>query len=113
MEFEQPNTPPVPAGPPSRRNWILVGLALLLIAGAFRFGYVAGQKGYVFVPKDFKIINREDQPVTVDYSLLWEALDIVNDKYIGKDQIDEQKVLYGAIRGAVAAAGDEYTEFFD
>ncbi len=97
-----------------RSRWALYGLiTLIVLAGVFRIGYVSGQKGFTFNPKEFKIINRNDSPQTVDYSLLWKALDIVNSKYIDKDHIDQKKILYGAIRGAVSAAGDEYTEFFD
>ncbi len=112
MDIEQPAIPVQPKSPKGR--WFVLGfLAFVLVAGIFRVGYVAGAKGFVFVPKEFKIVNREDQPLNVDYGLLWEALDIVNNKYIDKDKIDQQKILFGAIRGAVSAAGDEYTEFFD
>lgn len=97
-----------------RGRWALFALiAVIVVVGAFRFGYVTGKSGYVFVPKEFKVINQGDQPQTVDYSLFWKALDIVQQKYIDREHIDQQKVLFGAIRGAVSAAGDEYTEFFD
>lgn len=121
-DSEQPYIPqPAEAQPivhphprPPRSRWALYGLvALLLLAGVFRLGYVSGKQGFTFNPKEFKIINRNDQPQNVDYGLLWKALDIVQSKYIDRDHIDQQKVLYGAIRGAVSAAGDEYTEFFD
>jgi carboxyl-terminal processing protease len=71
-----------------------------------------GNKGFKYEPKEFKIVNQKDQSQTVDYNLLWDAIKVVNDKYIEKP-VDQQKVLYGAIRGAVSAAGDEYTTFFD
>lgn len=97
-----------------RSRWAVYGLiGLIILAGVFRAGYVSGKKGFVFEPKQFKIVNQDDVAQNVDYSLLWKALDIVDSKYIDKDHIDQQKVLYGAIRGAVAAAGDEYTAFFD
>lgn len=96
-------------------NKILFGLllAFILIGGAFRVGYISGAKGFTFSPKNFKVINKEDAPVNVDYGLLWQALKIVQDKYIDGGNIDQQKVLYGAISGAIAAAGDQYTQFFD
>lgn len=96
------------------QHWFIgILLAFVVVGGAFRIGYMSGEKGLTFSPKNFKVINREDAPVDVDYNLLWQALKIVQDKYIDSENIDPQKVLYGAIQGAISAAGDEYTQFFD
>lgn len=96
------------------KHWLAALLLIVLVGGGlFRAGYTAGQRGLVFQPKEFKVVNQKDQTVTVDYSLLWDALRIVERDYIDKNNIDQRKVLYGAISGAVAAAGDEYTQFFD
>lgn len=92
-----------------KNKWFAV--AVILVVLSYYAGFKQGIKGYVFVPKEFKIVNQADQPKTVDYSLLWNAIDTVNKKYID-GSIDPQKTLYGAIKGAVAAAGDPYTEFF-
>ncbi len=108
---------PSPVKPKPRftfQHWLIgILLAFVLVGGAFRIGYISGSKGLTFSPKNFKVINREDAPVDVDYGLLWQALKIVQDKYIDSENIDPQKVLYGAIQGAISAAGDEYTQFFD
>lgn len=109
-------TNPAPISPKSAsaKKWILIALvAFVLIGGAFRLGYVSGSRGYVVNPKTFSVVNKGATPVEVDYGLLWEALKIVQSKYIDAGGIDPQKILYGAIRGAVAAAGDQYTQFFD
>lgn len=103
---------PEPKPRASRRIFGAILIIMALVA-SFRLGYTSGNKGYVFDPKTFQIINQNKAPATVDYSLLWQALDMVNKKYIDKDGINQQNVLYGAIRGAVAAAGDDYTTFFD
>lgn len=71
-----------------------------------------GQKGFAYSGHNFQIVNQNEQPKTVDYNLLWQAISTLNDKYIDKP-IDQQKVLYGAVQGAVAAVGDPYTTFFD
>jgi carboxyl-terminal processing protease len=108
----QPNNVPPKSRPTGRRIFGAILIIMALVA-SFRLGYTSGSKGYVFEPKSFSVINQSEAPVTVDYNLLWDALDMVNKKYIDKDSINQQDVLYGAIRGAVAAAGDDYTEFFD
>src|ERR1700683_3240050 len=96
----------------NKKTYLVKGLALvLLLAIAFGIGYQSGRKGLVFEPKSFQIINQNNAPGTVDYNLLWDAINTVNQNYIDKP-IDQQKVLYGAVAGAVAAVGDPYTTFF-
>lgn len=117
MEFDQQNETQTNFTTPPKKHTgriaLIVLLIILVIGGAFRVGYVAGSKGYYFQPSGFKVVNRDGQPANVDYSLLWKALDVINQKYIDRGNLDQQKILYGAISGAVAAAGDDYTEFFD
>lgn len=90
--------------------WAIVALAVVVVS--FRSGYYFGNQGFVFEPSEFKIVNQKDSPGIVDYSLLWKTIDVLNEKYIEKP-VDPQKTLYGAIKGAVAASGDQYTEFFE
>ncbi len=85
------------------------GIVILIIT--FYFGYQTGHRGFVFVPKEFKVVNQQNQPANVDYNLLWAAIKTVNEKYIDQP-VDQQKILYGAVKGAVEAVGDPYTTFF-
>ncbi|TSC65855.1 MAG: Carboxyl-terminal protease [Candidatus Doudnabacteria bacterium Gr01-1014_77] len=97
----------------SNKKYIITILALLVFStGTFFSGLQLGSKGYTYSGGDYKIINQNNYPKDVDYSLLWQTLDIVNQKYIDKP-IDQQKILYGAVAGAVSAIGDPYTAFFD
>jgi carboxyl-terminal processing protease len=99
----------------AKKNQKKIGIALLfiaLLAISYRVGFAAGKKGLVFEPKTFKVISQQEQPKVVDYNLLWDAINILDTKYIDKP-VNPQKVLYGAIRGAVASTGDPYTDFFE
>jgi carboxyl-terminal processing protease len=111
MDFNEPQGGfPAQKMPHARAKWAIFGLILVIVA--YEFGYNMGHKGYVFVPKEFKVVNQSDQPQTVDYNLLWDAINTVNQKFIDQP-IDQQKVLYGAVKGAVEAVGDPYTTFFE
>jgi carboxyl-terminal processing protease len=70
-----------------------------------------GKKGYVFEPKSFKIINQDKAPQVVDYQLLWDAINTVNEKYV-ENKPTPLQFLYGAVKGAVESTGDPYTTFF-
>ena len=113
MDFQEQNQLPPSQNPPKpRAGYFVKGIAVILIvAAAYGIGYQAGRKGYIFVPKSFSVINQSSTSQTVDYNLLWDAINTLNAKYIDKP-IDQQKILYGAVAGAVAAVGDPYTTFF-
>ncbi len=103
---------PTPHQPSNNSTWRKTVWVILILLIGFGIGNQSGKKGYVFEPKEFKIINQANAPKTVDYQLLWDAIKVVNDKYIEKKPTPEQ-FLYGAVRGAVASAGDPYTSFFE
>jgi carboxyl-terminal processing protease len=103
--------PAPPSGSPKRAYFIKGVAFLLIIAISYYIGYQAGHKGFIFIPKNFQVVSQNNAPTTVDYSLLWKAIDVLNQKYIDKP-VDQQKILYGAVSGAVSALGDPYTTFF-
>lgn len=90
---------------------LVIGGLIILIC-TYSVGFQMGRKGFVFAPKEFKVVNQNEQPQTVDYGMLWDAISVLNDKYIEKP-VNDQKILYGAVKGAIAAAGDPYTTFFE
>jgi len=48
---------------------------------------------------------------TVNMQIFWDAWNILNGKYVDQDKLVSQEMVYGAIRGMVAAIGDPYTAF--
>lgn len=54
--------------------------------------------------------NLEDKP---PLDMFWYVWDRVHESFIDKDKIDNSKLLYGAIKGMVDAAGDPYTAYLD
>ncbi len=95
-----------------KRYVTTIVLLVALTIGSYFQGMKMGARGYVFDGKNFTVVNQNSGPKNVDYSLLWQTLEELNQKYIDKP-IDQQKVLFGAVQGAVAAVGDPYTAFFD
>jgi len=52
-------------------------------------------------------------PEDVDFSLLWEAWYNLESSYVNPNDLDSQKMVYGAISGMVGSLGDPYTVFFN
>ncbi len=112
MNLDEIPSPAAVSKPGKTKSYAIKTVSVLLIVLiSYAAGYQAGRKGFIFIPKTFQVINQNQAPAAVDYSLLWDAINVLNQKYIDRP-IDQQKILYGAVKGAVDAVGDPYTTFF-
>jgi len=50
-------------------------------------------------------------PTDVDFSLFWEAWNKLEEKYVDKEKLDTQEMIYGAVAGMVKSLEDPYTIF--
>ncbi len=111
---ESQNQPPIPTEltvkpkKPAIRNWAILILIMFVL---FFTGYQLGQNKIAF--EDGKLEINKGPSRSADYNLLWSALDLLNSKYVDRQSLDQEKLLYGAVKGMMAAAGDPYTTFFD
>lgn len=60
-----------------------------------------------------QVVCKACKPEQVDFSLFWDAYNKLHEKYVGKEGIEDQKLIYGAIAGMAKSLGDPYTEFFE
>jgi len=79
----------------------------LFFLGGYLFGRTGGETAVLPIGKSIE----QEKPTDVDFSLFWEVWNKVHDEY--SSSIDDQKMIYGAISGSLAALGDPYTAFFD
>jgi len=85
-------------------KWIKRIFILVLLVVVFAVGYFVGQerKTCPFCP-----------PEEVDFSILWEAWHKLEANFVNPNQLDRQKMVWGATAGMVKSAGDPYTLFFN
>ncbi|MBM2820625.1 MAG: ctpA [Candidatus Berkelbacteria bacterium] len=89
-------------------------IGILWVAVIFYFlGYLVGNKNLTFNENFKPQVVKTDlgKPQDVDFSMFWDAWNIVTDKFVGK--INTQKMVYGAIKGMVESLGDPYTSFME
>jgi carboxyl-terminal processing protease len=84
------------------RKLIIVFFSILIIGASFGSGFYFGQTQCEL-----------SRPEEVDFSLLWETWHKLSEKYVDKDKLDIQKMIYGAISGMVDSLEDPYTVFLD
>jgi carboxyl-terminal processing protease len=93
---------------------LALGILVFLIAcGIFIFGFLVGH-GQLKLEEGYKpkLINRSlGKPKDVDFALFWNVWNKIDKQYLNK--IDKQKMVYGAIKGMVAAIDDPYSVFMD
>jgi len=81
------------------------GLVLLFfvvfILGSFGGGFYFGKSQIPATPPE-EIINAElGKPEEFDFSLFWEAWQVLEEYFVNPEKIDYQKMIYGAISGMV------------
>jgi len=93
---------------------IIVPLLAAIVLSSFALGFFTGQTTVPSIQKIKSVINQDEgNPNAVDFSLFWDAWRLVEEKYVGRQDLDYQKMLYGAISGMIKGVGDPYTVFMD
>lgn len=94
-----------------------VNLFTVLIALiAFSLGWQLGHKDLEVKWQNYKptiTVENKEPPknINIDFKLFWDTWDLVSRQYLQKENIDPNKLFYGAISGMVSAIGDPYTFF--
>ncbi|MEK7630195.1 MAG: S41 family peptidase [Patescibacteria group bacterium] len=82
-------------------------LFILIVAGGFFYGgfRFGSQRAVINITDSHELIN-------ADFSLFWDAVNIVKSRYVNVQDFKDQDFLYGAIQGVVGTVKDPYTTFF-
>lgn len=81
----------------------IISICFIILAGTFFIGFKTGvETGWLFKAK----------PTDADFRLFWKVWKIVRNNYIKPNDLNSQKMVYGAIKGFVDSLGDPYSVFF-
>ena len=83
--------------------------ALILMTIAFGSGAVFGimsPLGYTRLSQ-IRAVPTDPVEAPENFNIFWQALGIVEDKFIDRDKIDPTELTYGSIRGMLQSLGDE------
>ncbi len=90
------------------KTLIFVFFGVIITAGIFYSGYTLG-----FAKKTSNQSQNNQKNFGADFSLFWETVDLIKNKYIGSKEVKDQDLLYGAINGAVKSLDDPYSLFLN
>lgn len=86
--------------------------AIILLTATFFAGVLVGGLQRPAIEKIIGVENKEaSKPETVDFGLFWDVWAKVQKKFVDKEKLDNQKMVYGAISGLVRSLGDPHTVF--
>ncbi|MDE1970343.1 MAG: S41 family peptidase [Patescibacteria group bacterium] len=90
---------------------IVIGLFFLVGIGGFVLGRLSAPS-FSFTESIPPNIEQGSHVPNVNFSIFWETWDAVKTLYLSKNNLNNQDMVYGAIKGMVNSLGDPYTEFF-
>ncbi len=103
------------------RILMMIVVALLLVGGAFVFGFAVSRAVAPNNPTassapvaSTALVQQDNAPAEFrqDMQVFWEAWRLINDNFYAQP-IDQNKMTYGAVAGMVESLGDEHTAFVD
>ena len=94
------------------KNKVLIPAILISLIAGF-FGGIEYQKSQESDSGGLKeLINKESsRPETVDFSLFWDAWNLVHKRYVDRSDLNTQEMVFGAIDGMIKSIGDPFTVF--
>ncbi|MEP7360414.1 MAG: S41 family peptidase [Chloroflexota bacterium] len=114
MNYPEPQYAPTPPSP--KPASALAGIVLLVLV--FVVGLAVGQTGFFGGGAPYSgSTNPTPAPTTSagdlhGMDLFWQAVGVIRQNYVGRDELDDQTLVYGAIRGLVDALGDTQHSVF-
>lgn len=85
-----------------RKTLIPIFLTISILA-SFGLGFWIGKE---------QVVCKICPPEELDFSFFWEAYHKLQEKFVDKEKLNIQKIIYGAISGMVKSLEDPYTVFF-
>lgn len=93
------------------KNFVIILSIFVSLTFVFGLGYYYGRENLKY--SIFQNFGIESQKKVLDFSLFWEVWQKLENKFINRESLNSQKMIYGAISGMVKSLKDPYTQFLD
>jgi carboxyl-terminal processing protease len=96
------------------KKYISFPILIVLLAVIFGLGFFVGQSSQPSVEKVEGLANKQlGQSSLVDFSLFWDAWHLIEEKYVDRDNLNRQGMIYGAVSGLLKSLDDPYSVFME
>lgn len=90
-------------------------LAVVLLVAVFVGGIFVGEARIPAIEKVTSLYNKQPASVAaaanVDFEPFWKVWNLINEKYVDPDKLNDQQKVWGAIEGLASSLDDPYTVF--
>ncbi|MFC1801959.1 S41 family peptidase [Patescibacteria group bacterium] len=96
------------------KRFILITTTLILIGGVFTSGFFVGLNNKSELEMVAGLYNKENNLINneeIDFDPFWKVWNILNEKYVSNNGLDNQEKVWGAIQGLASSLNDPYTVF--
>lgn len=96
------------------KKFVFYPIIIILLATVFSTGFFIGKNSQPSVEKVLGLTGKEPlQTTTADFSLFWDAWRAIETKYVDRENLDRQNMVYGAIGGLLKSLDDPYSIFME
>ena len=97
------------------KKYISIPIWIFLLAFIFGLGFFVGNFSKPSIEKIEGLSNKDPylSSSSIDFSLFWDAWNLIERKYVNRFELDRQKMVYGAIVGMLDSLGDPYSVFME
>jgi len=96
------------------KKYIFIPVYLIVLGLVFGLGFFVGGFNQPSIEKINTLSNKDPgQEIKADFSLFWDAWRLIEKKYVNRNNLDSQKMIYGAISGLVSSLDDPYSVFME
>ena len=96
------------------KRFIYVAVSIVLISMIFGLGLYIGYSRRPEIDKVSSVVNKNPTfETTADFSAFWKAWNVLKEKSIYSDDVNDQDRVWGAISGLASSTKDPYTVFFN
>lgn len=92
-----------------KRKIILIAVCAVIVAAGFFYGGLR----YGISSVKPEVAAPSATPLNADFSLFWEVVNLIKERYVNVSEVEDQNLLYGAIKGLLGALDDPYSVFFN
>jgi len=96
------------------KKYFLTTTWIILLVIVFGFGFFIGQTSRPSIEKIEGVANKQSgQPIDADFSLFWDAWHVIEKKYVDREDLDRQSMVFGSINGLLKSLDDPYSVFME
>ena len=94
-------------------KYYLIVIVIFVLGAVFAVGIFFGYQQRPYIERVSSVFKNDppEEFTEIDFNSFWKVWNLIEEKYVSKDELNREDMLYGAMSGLAKAVGDPYTVF--